>query len=1093
MKTQEKETKTGQGRIENSYPLSPMQQAMLFNYLDDRHSGVDIEQIVSTLRERVRSDHFQQAWRRVVERHPILRTTFEWEGLADPIQIVHSEAPPAFKEFDWHSLSRAEQEERLISYLESDRHRGFLLNEAPLMRIALFRLGDADYRCVWTFHHALLDGRSFPLVLKEVFTFYEAFCEGREITLDLPRPFGDYIRWLQSKDHSQSEAFWREMLKGFRAPTPFNVPRDSHQDSDTRNHGAQEIRLSKELTETVNSFTQENGLTLNTLIQGAWSLLLHHYSGEEDLVFGATRACRRTALEGAESMVGIFINTLPVRVQVTSDLMLIPFLKGLRTQQVGLREYEHTPLHLVQGWSGVPRGKPLFESIVVFENYLLNTALRAGGGQWLHREFRYIGHTNFPVTVIGYSDAELLLRIEYDRRRFDDSTVERMLGHLKTLLVHMAASPNQKLAEVKMLTHEEYQILVEDWNKGTLDFSKGKCIHQLFEDQVTRSPEKVALICDGERLTYSELNARANRLAHGLREFGVKPDVIVGMYMERSVEMVLGILAILKAGGAYLPIDPAYPQERLNFMLEDSHATVLLTQKELAARVTAPQLRILCVDEFDARPDVDNPQSGTGADNLAYVIYTSGSTGKPKGVGITHYNVARLFQATDPWFHFDSGDVWTLFHSCAFDFSVWEIWGSLLYGGRLVVVPYMVSRSPDAFYELVAKEQVTVLNQTPSAFRQLIQAEEMAEKKKQLALRLVIFGGEALEMQSLKPWFERHGDQRPQLVNMYGITETTVHVTYRPLSSGDVSRGSVIGIPIPDLQIYILDPQRNPVPLGIPGEMHVGGAGLARGYLNRPELTAQRFIVNPFGKDASERLYRTGDLARFLPGHDIEYLGRIDTQVKIRGFRIELGEIESLLCQHPSIREAVVIAREDVPGDKRLVAYVVPHAASPAINELHTHLRRHLPDYMVPSAFVPLKTIPLTNNGKVDRLALPAPDKTQRDLEKPFVAPRTELERTLASLWQSALNVERVGLEDNFFELGGHSLLLVQIHGKLRSLLHRDLPITELFQYPTIRALADHLTEPASTETSTKNIRRRAERQIAARSRRVELEKELDK
>jgi len=505
-----------------------------------------------------------------------------------------------------------------------------------------------------------------------------------------------------------------------------------------------------------------------------------------------------------------------------------------------------------------------------------------------------------------------------------------MLGHLGTLLESLSTEvdASTQIGDLAWLTAAEKTELITDFNSAAygqkdtrLPIDGNATLHGLFEACASRTPEAIALTFEDQALNYRQLNTAANRLAHFLRRNGVGPDILVGLYQERSPTLVISLLAILKAGGAYLPIDPAYPAERLAFMVADAGAPVLLTETKLAGSLPPTEARILCVDKFLEEPSVVSEEANLAvpmqADHLAYVIYTSGTTGKPKGSMITHRNVARLFAATDPWFRFDERDVWTLFHSYAFDFSVWEIWGALLYGGRLVIVPYLTSRSPEAFYELLAAESVTVLNQTPSAFRQLIQAEESVGLKP-LRLRSVIFGGEALELQSLKPWFDRHGDRMPQLVNMYGITETTVHVTYRPIGSADLAAaaGSVIGVPIPDLQIYILDPQRRPLPIGVPGEMYVGGAGLARGYLHRAELTAERFVPSPFPD--SERLYRTGDLARFLAGRDIEYLGRIDHQVKIRGFRIELGEIESVLCRHSQIREAVVLAREDSPGSKTL-------------------------------------------------------------------------------------------------------------------------------------------------------------------------------
>jgi amino acid adenylation domain-containing protein len=587
------------------------------------------------------------------------------------------------------------------------------------------------------------------------------------------------------------------------------------------------------------------------------------------------------------------------------------------------------------------------------------------------------------------------------------------------------------------------------------------CLHHAFEAQAARTPEAVALEFEDRTLSYRELNAWANRIAHRLRALGVGPEALVGLCVERSAEMVAGLLGILKAGGAYVPIDASQPPERLAFILDDARTSVVLTQRSLATHFEGRDGHLILLDEDDCPRRDDDPEHVASPDNLAYVIYTSGSTGKPKGVPVSHANVARLFRRTQHWFRFGPADAWTLFHSFAFDFSVWEIWGALLYGGRLVVVPYWVSRSPGAFRDLLRDRRVTVLNQTPSAFRQLIRAEEEADAPADdLSLRLVIFGGEALDPRGLAPWFERHGDRSPQLVNMYGITETTVHVTYRPMSMADLAdptASSPIGRPIPDLKVYVLDRNMEPVPVGVAGEMYIGGAGLARGYLNRPGLTAERFVPDPFGGRPGARLYRTGDLARRRPDGALEYLGRCDFQVKVRGFRIELGEIEAALGQHPDVREAVVLAREDVPGDQRLVAYVVPppRREAPSTAALRAFLKGKLPDYMIPSAFVALGSLPLTGNGKTDRDALPAPSLARS--EGAFVEPRTPTERRLAEIWAEVLGAGRVGTADNFFELGGHSLLATQVMARVARAFRVEVPLRAMFEAPTVAGLADRI------------------------------------
>ncbi len=599
---------------------------------------------------------------------------------------------------------------------------------------------------------------------------------------------------------------------------------------------------------------------------------------------------------------------------------------------------------------------------------------------------------------------------------------------------------------------------------GVKQFCESTSIQGALEAQVAARPESIAVSCDGQSLTYSELNQRANQLAHYLRRAGVKSGTHVALFLDRSVEMVVSIAAVLKAGGAYVPIDLAYPQQRQAFMLEDAEAPVVLTQSALAKSLPETSARVICLDlDKDAieREPAENPEAKTSGEDIAYIIYTSGSTGKPKGVRVTHHNVLRLFTQTDQWYRFDSSDVWTLFHSYAFDFSVWEIWGALLYGGRLVVVPYLVSRSPSEFYELLEREGVTVLNQTPSAFRNLIHVEEeFAQTKsagRNLHLRHVIFGGEALPLQSLAPWFARHGDQQPTLVNMYGITETTVHVTYRPIRQKDldVKLGSVIGVPIPDLELFLLDDNLQPVPNGCPGEICVGGAGVASGYLKRPELTAQKFVSNPFSSQSHARLYRSGDLARRLPDGDLEYLGRKDQQVKIRGFRIELEEIQTVLLQHPGVREGAVAAKAD--GDQqRLVAYVALKRngeATVSTSELRGWLGRQLPEYMIPSAFVFVDALPLTLNGKIDWKSLPEPDSQRPTLAQEYIAPQTAEEKALAQVWQDVLGLKDVGVNDNFFELGGDSIRSIRVLVRAGE-EGLNISLEDLFEKPTIRELA---------------------------------------
>lgn len=1041
-----------------------MQHGMLFHAISAGHTGVDIEQIVMTLREPCEIGHFMDAWHAVMQRHTILRTRFRWEELPEPKQEVVAHAALPLTRVDWSGLDPATLEQKFSAQLATDRRQGFDLTRAPLMRLFVADVASDEQRVVWTFHHSLLDGRSFPHVLREVFSLHNAAKRGASVQLDVPRPYREYIDWRKSLDLAGAQAHWRTTLAGFRAPTPFGV--DSTRSDDPKVtlpepfFGAKQARLSAQVTTRLRATARNLDVTVNTMLQAAWALLLHRYSGESDIVFGVTRAARMTGLVDSDARVGLFINTLPMRVQVIDDLEVTPWLQSLRAQQTATRAVEHTPLTHVQAWSEMPRGTPLFESLVVYEHSTLDSQLRSLGGAWTGRTFEYIGQTNFPLTVVAYGDAEMLVRIEYSRARFADAAVGRMLGHLFTLLETLARGDAHHLKDLVLLTPAERSALMTVVPARSVAHTAP--LHVLFEQQAMGTPQAIALTeyVDGVRqeLSYAQLNARANVLAQRLRELGVGANAVVGLRTERNAGIVIGILAILKAGAAYLPLDPVYRTERAAFMLEDAGARILLTQRTLQAELAALPITIVCLDDEadqDALAAATNlPPVNTIAD-LAYVIYTSGSTGTPKGVRITHHNVARLLGATEHWYGFNARDVWMLFHSYAFDVSVWELWGTLFYGGRIVIVSQDTSRDPEALRELMIAEGVTVLNQTPSAFRQLSDV-DAGLPRADFALRYVIFAGEALELQSLEHWFERYGDRHPRLINMYGITETTVHATYRPLCKADLitERGSVIGEPIPDLGLYLLDANAEPVPVGVPGEIYVTGAGVGLGYLNRPELTAQRFLPDPFAGDPRERMYRSGDLARRRDDGELEYLGRIDRQVKIRGFRIELGEIEAAIAQHPDVRQVAVIDREDRPGDKRLAAYVVVKRPQPQLlEELRLRLGRALPDYMIPAHFIFVPGLPLTSNGKLDRGALPAPESARASSTKRFIAPRNATEQTLADVWKEVLRVDRVGIDDHFFELGGDSILSIQVITRCR---RKGLSFTpkDLFKSPTIAQLA---------------------------------------
>ncbi len=821
--------------IEDIYPLSPMQEGIIFHTLYEPEAGIYFEQLSCALNGELNSRAFKQAWEQVVTRHAALRTAFMLSGKREALQVVHRQLPVKFREEDWRDCSGEEQRRRLNDLLLSERKRNFDLGKAPLMRFSLLRLGERTHQFVWCYHHVLMDGWSTSLVIRDFFEWYKNISRGQEMRLEPVLPYRSYIKWLKQQNLGEAEKYWRKALQGFNEPVILSSKKRDSNDQIGRN-AEYRHQLSPELTQLVESFARRNQLTVNTIAQGAWAFILSRYSGREDIVFGATTSGRPAALGmGVESMVGLFINTLPVRVEAKGEAKVLEWLKRIQSQQTEARHYEYTPLVKVQEWSEVMRGMPLFESIVAFENYPVDEMLSKQEGLGFEiANVQTETRANYPLYAIVVLSSGMMWQINYDPNRFERGWVQRMAGHLERLLGEMVGKPEGRLSELEILGGEERRQLLEGWNDTQREYPRNRCIHELIEEQAERTPGAVAVVCGEKRLTYRELNEKSNQLAHYLRGLGVGPEVLVGICVERSLEMVVGLLGILKAGGAYVPLDPDYPKERLAFMLEDARVGFLLTEEKLAGGMLGYGGRCICLDRDRAGMEAASEgrsESRVLADNAAYVIYTSGSTGQPKGAVVTHYNLVRLLEATQPWFEFGGQDVWTFFHSHAFDFSVWEIWGALVYGGKVVVVPYLVSRAPEEFYKLLIREGVTVLNQTPSAFAQLIRAGESLGWEGGLALRYVIFGGEALEMRSLKPWFERHGEQRPQLVNMYGITETTVHVTYRPVGGGDVSGGSVIGVPIPDLAVYLLDSRGELAPMGAQGELYVGGKGVARGYL----------------------------------------------------------------------------------------------------------------------------------------------------------------------------------------------------------------------------------------------------------------------
>jgi amino acid adenylation domain-containing protein len=1021
------------------------------------------------------ADALAQALNRVVDRHDILRTAFvEIDGAAT--QVVERGACLTLHREDLSALEQQAQAVALSERIERHARQPFDLTQAPLMRATLLKLGHDEHVLLLNMHHIVSDAWSNTILMQDMTQAYGQALFGDASPLPpLPMQYADYAahqrgEYVQSAACRRSGEYWSRYL-GHDLPAlelPQDLPRAASQQHMA---GRVHLTLAPAMTQALDAFCQRQGLTPFVVALGAWQLLLGRYSNQSDFTVGVPNANRNS--HESQDLVGFFVSSQVYRARIDSTRSGLDFLRDLRAHSLATLEHADYPLELILDQlqrPGAQGSNPLFQ--VLFNWRTGSPKPPAPTRGQLVLEFLDTGDSQakFDVSLdVDYSQQQIVATFEYSRDLYQATTIERMAEHWQNLLRGLIETPERALGELPLLGAAERQQTLSDWNREPTQLPRERCLHHLIESHAAATGDAIALTFEGQHLSYGELNRQANRLAHRLIERGVGPDVLVGIAVERTPPMIIGLLAILKAGGAYVPLDPTYPADRLAYMIEDSGVTQVLAQAHLLESLALPAgMECLLLDSVDADGTCPehNPDVPMDPDNLAYVIYTSGSTGKPKGALLAHHNVSRLFQATDCWFSFNQQDVWCLFHSYAFDFSVWEIFGALLHGGRLVIVPYAVSRSPQDFYALLCQENVTVLNQTPSAFKSLLQV--ACEPRQSLVnrLRQVIFGGEAIDVQSLRPWFERFGDQAPRLINMYGITETTVHVTWRPLSINDLhsEAASPIGEPIIDLSWYLLDAHLNPVPKGCIGELYVGRAGLARGYHQRADLTASRFIPDPFDPLAGGRLYRTGDLARYRSDGSIEYVGRLDHQVKIRGFRIELGEIQARLQTLSAVQDCAVLTHEG-PGGLQLIAYVI--ATQPSTAQLRESLlnalKAQLPDYMVPSHLLFIDRFALNANGKLDRKALPEPDAGLWHCE--YVAPRTQLEEALAQLWQQSLKVERVGAYDSFFELGGHSILAIELIANLKARLNITVRLQELLANPSIAELALFISQKHREQT----------------------------
>ncbi|BAT56842.1 amino acid adenylation domain-containing protein (plasmid) [Nostoc sp. NIES-3756] len=1050
---------------QGNLPLSFAQQRLWFySQLEPHSSAYNIPAAVR-LTGKLNIAAMSKSINEIIRRHEILRTTFTVVD-GEAIQIIGKGENFTFPFIDLQTVAEEKKQQEVSKLAALEAQKPFDLLQGPLLRASLLRLAQTDHVVLLTMHHIVCDGWSTGIFIQELTALYTAFCQDKSYLLPKrPIQYADFAiwqrKWLQGEVLQTQLDYWKQQLSG-NLPI-LELPTDQPRPAIQSNNGAtQPFQLSKSLSEKLKDLSKQEGVTLFMTLLAAFKVLLYRYTQQEDIIVGTPIANRNRA--EIEWLIGFFVNTLVLRTNLGNNPTFKEILQQVREVTLGAYAHQDLPFEKLLEELQIKRDlthNPLFQVMFVLQNSPTEVIELPELNLEILKAHK--NTANFDLTLsITETTTGLKGYLEYNTDIFNADRINRIIGHFQVLLEGIVTNPQQRLSELPLLTaNEQHQLLVE-WNNTEIDYPQDQYIHQLFEAQVEKTPDAIAVVFENQQLTYRELNAKANQLAHYLQKLGVQPEVLVGICVERSLEMFIGILGILKAGGVYLPLDPAYPKERLAFLLEDANIPLLLTQKKLKELLPNNQSEIIYLDadsQVIYQESQENIYTKVNSNNLAYIIYTSGSTGKPKGVMVEHQSLVNYTVAACYNYQIKSCDRILQFASICFDAAAEEIFPCLVQGATLLLRTDKMLSSIPAFLEQCNEFKITVLDLPTALWHQI--TTELAEKNLQLPekLRLVIIGGERASLQHLEIWRNKIGET-VQLINSYGPTETTIVATISNLSYLKEVRYEVpIGKPIANTQIYILDSHLQTVPVGVSGEIYIGGVGVTRGYLNRPELTAEKFIPNLFSNQPGSRLYKTGDLARYLPDGNIEFLGRIDHQVKIRGFRIELGEIEAVLNQHPDVQTNIVVVREDEPNFKRLVAYIVLNADKKiTTTDLQSYLKEKVAGYMIPSAFVILDKLPLTPNGKVNRQALPQPSSLRPELAVSYVKPQTEIEKAIATIWQQALNLTEIGLHDNFFEIGGHSLLLIQVHSQLQKIYDHKLTVMDMFRYPTINDLAQFLT-----------------------------------
>jgi len=1100
--------------VQDIYPLSPTQQGLLFHSLSDAQTGAYIVQVSYTLKGALNREAFNQAWQQLTNRHTILRSAFVWKNIKAPVQVVGHQVNVPTQWYQWETLPEDVQLQQLSELLAGDRDQGFDLSHAPLMRINAIQLGANHYQIIWTHHHILLDGWSLPKLLKEWIIYYQAACSGVPKTqianmLSNAHPYREYIAWLQKQDIAAAKQFWKTQLSGLKAPTALGIDsaRTKLSNKETQSHtveshiAQQHHALSTSFTEQLKAFAKQHRLTLSTLVQGAWAKVLSIYSGDDDVMYGLACAGRPQTLEDAEERVGLFINTLPMRVKLNEG-DLIPWLQSIQARQLAQQPYEYTPLIEIQAESDIPRQSPLFESVVVFENYPLESVRAVEGLEILNVEI--IERTHYPLTLFAVVADTLSFKLLYDAQRFSRQAIACLTHHLETVLAEIVTFPQQSVETLSILSKAEKQEIVSFGQGPTVGLSKAECVQVAIAQKANQTPQATALIFEGTSLTYEQLNNRANQLAHHLlnsHDLTNAQNAPIGLCMDRSVGMIVALLAILKVGCAYVPLDPIYPAARLQYIIEDAGITHLLCHEATANIVPTASLNRINIsqqsDEINAQStselSIDN-----SLDKLAYLIYTSGSTGKPKGVPIMHRSLANLLSSMATRLSITATDTLMAVTTLSFDIAALELFLPLTTGACLLLASSQTARDAHQLIAYLDTYGVDIMQATPATWRLLLSGGWGGQN----GLR-ILCGGEALDAALAK----RLLNCGEEVWNVYGPTETTIWSSALALSSASLTGSSVpIGNPINNTQFYVLNEKQQIVPLGVAGELYIGGVGLSAGYWQREDLTKENFsgvrLRSPLGfgdnctsfnTDISRclsgvegttqpiSLYRTGDRVRYREDGTLDYLGRLDYQTKLRGYRIELGEIERVLMAHPQVNQAVVTVQGEA-AKQQLAAYVTlisyekkePTASAQTLMQvLRSYLAQQLPHYMVPAVYQVLDAFPLTPNGKVDRneLLAIAPSPNQTALT-PDSRPKTAAENTLLNIWQSLLPTQTISVHDNFFEIGGHSLLVISAQDNIRQQLSVELSLVDLFRYPTLRSLALHISQIKARQQGKSDIAR---------------------